>query len=73
MDLAVLAEGIKAETQSIDKYEQELHLLGELPRQPAELTSRVNYLLAKIVASQAKVEVYEKQSGDLKKILTTEY
>ncbi|KAI5247192.1 hypothetical protein E4T43_02249 [Aureobasidium subglaciale] len=73
MDLAVLAEGIKAETQSIDKYEQELHLLGELPKQPAELTSRVNYLLSKIMASQAKVEIYEKQSGDLKKILTTEY
>lgn len=73
MDLAVLAEGIKAETQSIDKYEQELHLLGELPRQPAELTSRVNYLLSKIMASQAKVEAYEKQSGELKKILTSEY
>ncbi|KAH0351838.1 hypothetical protein KCU81_g1905, partial [Aureobasidium melanogenum] len=73
MDLAVLAEGIKAESQSIDKYEQELRLLGELPRQPAELTSRVNYLLSKIMASQAKVEAYEKQSGELKKILTSEY
>lgn len=73
MDLAVLAEGIKAETQSIEKYEQELHLLGELPKQPAELTGRVQYLLAKIMASQAKVEAYEKQGGDLKKILTTEY
>jgi hypothetical protein len=29
--------------------------------------------LAKIMASQAKVEAYEKQSGELKKILTTEY
>jgi hypothetical protein len=73
MDLAVLAEGIKAETQSIDKYEQELHLLGELPKQPVELTSRVQYLLGKIVASQSKVEVYEKKSAELKKILTTEY
>ena len=73
LDLAVLAESIKAETQSIDKCEQELHLLGELPKQPAELTNRIQYLLGKIQASQIKIESYEKDSGVLKKILQSEY
>ncbi|GAM83594.1 hypothetical protein ANO11243_015820 [Dothideomycetidae sp. 11243] len=73
LDLAVLAESIKAETQTIEKCEQELHLLGELPKQPAELTSRVQWLLGKIQASQVKVEAMEKQSTALKKVLTTEF
>lgn len=73
LDLAVLGESIKEESKSIDKYEQELHLLGELPKQPAELTSRVMYLLQKIQASQTKIEAYEKESGGLKKILMSEY
>ena len=73
LDLVVLGESIKQETQSIDKCEQELHLLGELPKQPAELTSRVQYLLGKIQASQVKIEAYERESGVLKKVLMSEY
>ncbi|KAF2156025.1 hypothetical protein K461DRAFT_220996 [Myriangium duriaei CBS 260.36] len=73
LDLAVLAESIKAETQTIEKCEQELHLLGELPKQPAELTGRVQWLLGKIQTSQVKVEGLETQSAALKKVLTTEY
>lgn len=72
-DLAVLGESIKAETQTIDKCEQELRLLGELPRQPAELTTRVQYLLGKIQASQVKIEAYEQEAGGLKKVLQNEY
>ena len=54
LDLAVLAESIKVETQTIEKCEQELHLLGELPKQPAELTGRIQWLLKKIQASCEK-------------------
>lgn len=73
LDLSVINDAIKVETATIDKCEQELHLLGELPRQPAELTGRINWLLSKIQASQAKVEAYEKEAGLLKKVLTSEY
>lgn len=72
-DLAILTESIKIETSSIEKYEQELHLLGELPKQPSEITSRVNWLLMKLSVSHDKIEKYEKESAVLKKILTTEY
>lgn len=72
-DLAVMAESIKVETQTIEKCEQELHLLGELPKQPAELSARIQWLLNKIATSQAKVEALEKESGKLKKILTSEF
>ena len=73
MDLAVLGECIKQESAAIDKAEQELHLLGELPKQPAELTARVQWLLGKIMTSQTKVEHWETEQAALKKILTSEY
>lgn len=73
LDLAVLGESVKAESASIDKCEQELHLLGELPKQPAELNARVAWLLGKIQTSQAKIEGYEREAGALKKILMSEY
>ncbi|KAK4962471.1 mitochondrial escape protein 2 [Elasticomyces elasticus] len=73
MDLTLLAEAIGTESKSIDKLEQELHLLGELPKQPGELTSRINWLLGKIAASQTKIEGYELESAGLKKVLLSEY
>jgi len=73
MDLAVLSECIKQENTSIDKAEQELHLLGELPKQPPELGGRIQWLLGKIMTSQGKVENWEKEQAILKKILTSEY
>ena len=73
LDLAILSEAIKGETASIDKYENELRLLAELPKQPAELTPRIRWLLAKVAASQASVESSEKESAVLKKILQEEY
>ena len=73
MDLAVLGEAIGNENKSIDKYEQELHLLGELPNQPGQLALRVRWLLEKVAGSQAKIEGYEKESAGLKKVLQSEF
>ena len=73
LDLAILGELIKAENASIDKHENELKMLGELPRQPAELMPRITWLLSKIASSQANVEKYEAQGGLLKKTLKEEY
>ncbi|KAH8812029.1 escape protein-like protein 2 [Xylogone sp. PMI_703] len=73
LDLALLTELTKIENKSIDKYETELHMLGELPKQPREIASRIQYLLGKIMASQVKVEAWEKEMGVLKKVLTSEY
>ncbi|TKX19564.1 putative mitochondrial escape protein [Elsinoe australis] len=72
-EMALLSESIKAETQTLEKCEQELHFLGELPKQPAELNGRVQWLLGKIYASQIKIEGYEKQQAELKKVLLSEF
>jgi hypothetical protein len=73
LDLGILGELIKAENASIEKYENELRLLGELPRQPNELMPRIKWLLGKIASNQANIEMYELETGALKKILKEEY
>ena len=73
LDLAILSELIKIETQSIDKVEAELSLLGSLPGAPKQTKGRVSWLLGKLWASQDKVERYERESGGLKKVLQQEY
>ena len=73
LDLAILSELIKIETQGIDKVEAELNLLGNLPGSPKETRGRVKWLLRKLFASQDRVERYEKESAGLKKILQQEY
>lgn len=73
MDLALVSDALASENKSIDKYEQELRLLGELPKQPGEVHGRVQWLLAKIGGSQTKVEGYERETAALKNVLTTEY
>ncbi|KAI0137422.1 RNA12 protein-domain-containing protein [Xylariales sp. AK1849] len=73
MDLAVLTELTKIEGKNIDKAENELALLGSLPKQPAQAAGRVSYLLGKLEASQNKVEGYEKEMAGLKKVLNNEY
>lgn len=73
LDLAILQAAIKGESATIDKMEKELGLLAELPKQPAEIMGRVHWLLAKISASQTKIEATEKQVSELKKVLTTEF
>ena len=73
LDLSVLLELIKIETQSIDKYETELKLLAGLPKQPRELSPRIEWLLKKLQACQSKVEKYEMESASLKRVLQAEY
>lgn len=73
MDLALLGDLVASENKTVDKCEQELHLLGELPKQPGEVAGRVQWLLGKIKGSQDKIEGYEREQAELKKILTTEY
>jgi len=73
LDLAILSEQIKSENAGVAKYEDELKLLGKLPKQPWELSARTQWLLTKLQASQEKIEKYEAESSQLKKILTTEY
>ena len=73
LDLAILSELIKIETQSIDKYEAELNLLANLPKQPGEIAPRIKWLLQKLQGCQTKVEKYESQGSVLKKVLQHEY
>jgi hypothetical protein len=73
MDLALLSLSISAETKSIDKYEQELIALGGLPSQAGELKARIYWLLGKIQGAQGKVEGYERELGEMKRVLRTEF
>ena len=73
LEMAVIGDSIKGENASIDKMEQELALLGGLPIRPAELQSRIKYLLGKIEKSQANIERLEKQSADCKNVLMSSY
>ena len=73
LDLAVLSELIKTENDGIAKCEEELKLLGSLPKQPGELTARIKWLLGKVQAGHVKVEAYEKESGILKGVLTHDF
>lgn len=73
MDLALLGDSISGENSTIDKCEQELRLLGEMPKQPGEVSARIQWLLSKIQTSQNNIEAHEKESAGLKKILMTEY
>lgn len=73
LDLKTLDELIKGEVEGIAKAEQELSVLGGFPGQPAEVKTRVRYLLRKVLAGQDKVEGYEWESKELKKILSEEF
>ncbi|PQE09927.1 Mitochondrial escape 2 protein [Rutstroemia sp. NJR-2017a BVV2] len=73
LDLALLTELTKIETKNIDKYETELNMLGQLPKQPREVGPRIQFLLSKLAASQQKVEAWEKEMGVHKKTLMVEY
>ncbi|KAB5585489.1 RNA12 protein [Coniochaeta sp. 2T2.1] len=72
MDLAVLAELAKVEAKGIEKVEQELGLLGQLPNVPFQTGERVTYLLNKLEGSQRKIQDFESEIGELKKILASE-
>ncbi|KAI9691357.1 MAG: mitochondrial escape protein 2 [Bogoriella megaspora] len=73
MDLAIVNQMVKQENAVIEKAEGELKLLGDLPKQPAQITPRIRWLLGKVAASQMKVEDFEKEQARLKKVLQEEY
>ncbi|KAF5538468.1 mitochondrial escape 2 [Fusarium mexicanum] len=73
MDYDVLNDSSKAEARSIEKVENELSLLGGLPRQTAETTGRINFLLRKLEDSQAKITKWDKEMTILKKLLSEEF
>lgn len=70
MDLAMLTELAKVEVKNIDKVENELALLGSLPKQPSQTGTRITYLLDKLEGSQKKITAYEKEMALLKKVLS---
>ncbi|KAM0203562.1 hypothetical protein ACHAPA_000480 [Fusarium lateritium] len=73
MDYDVLNDSSKAEARSIDKVENELALLGTLPRQTGETAGRINFLLRKLEDSQAKIAKWDKEMTTLKKLLSLEF
>lgn len=72
LDLMILGQLISQENKSIGKYEEELQVLGSLPKQPRELTSRIEWLLGKIQGSQSKILKYEHDSAVLARMLQSE-
>ena len=73
LDLAILTQLIGIENKNVDKYESELRVLADLPGGAKQLSPRIHWLLNKAMASHAKVEQYEAQSGNLKKVLMDKY
>ncbi|KAE8146134.1 cytochrome P450 [Aspergillus avenaceus] len=57
LDLEILGQLISKENKSIGKYEEELQLLGTLPKQPWELSTRTEWLLQKVYGSQNKITI----------------
>ncbi|EXJ91794.1 hypothetical protein A1O3_00344 [Capronia epimyces CBS 606.96] len=73
LDMAILAQLIGLENKNVEKYETELRTLAELPGTPSELKPRIKWCLDKAMASHAKIEKYEAQSGVLKKVLMDQF
>ncbi|CRG83205.1 Mitochondrial escape protein 2 [Talaromyces islandicus] len=71
LDLNILKLLIEKADKSVAKYEDELHLLGNLKKYPVELNSRIQWVSHKLQASQAQLEKHEKESAALVKILKT--
>ncbi|KAI1162634.1 RNA12 protein [Nemania serpens] len=73
MELSRVKELVKIEGGNIDKAEKELVLLGSLPNQPLGTYERSQYLVNKIEAAQKKILAYERDIGQLKKVLSTQF
>ncbi|KAJ5726542.1 Mitochondrial escape protein 2 [Penicillium malachiteum] len=50
---------VSNENKSITKYEQELQLLGSLPKHPYEIKQRIQWLERKIYKAQSKIDRWE--------------
>lgn len=72
LDLLILSLLISNENKSISKHEEELQLLGSLPKQPRDLVDRIQWLLNKVSTSQSKIMKYERESSVLQKMLQNE-
>ncbi|KAH0538375.1 hypothetical protein FGG08_005024 [Glutinoglossum americanum] len=73
LDLATLTGLIKLENASIEKYEGELGVLGQLPGRPEGLAGRIRWLVGKIEGAQRRIEGYEREMAGLRKVLRGEY
>ncbi|KAL4875549.1 RNA12 protein-domain-containing protein [Aspergillus karnatakaensis] len=63
LDLDILSQLISKENKSIGTYEEELLLLGKLPKQPREITGRIQWLLQKVYDAQNTISKYEAESS----------
>lgn len=73
MELGRLTFLAGEEKKTIEKAEEELARLKELPTpQAKELESRISYLLKKIQASQVNILRFDKEMDRVKTILKTE-
>lgn len=73
LDLEILSQLISKENKNIGKHEEELRLLGTLPKQPWELKGRIQWLLQKVYNSQNKIGQYEAESATLQKVLRSDH
>lgn len=73
LNLAIIAQLIGNQNKSVAKYEEELKLLGSLPKQPRELRDRIQWLLNKVHSAHAKIQRLEAESSELAKQLKTEH
>lgn len=69
LELSILSQLMKKENKTIVKHEDELAILGTLPKQPRELHPRIHWLLEKIYKSQDKIWKYENETAALQKNL----
>jgi hypothetical protein len=73
MELGRLTVLAAEEKKNIEKAEEELERLKELPAgQIKEIETRIRYLLKKIQASQRNIEVFDGEMGRVKEILKAE-
>lgn len=70
LDRCVLAKKASGEAKTVAKVEQELALLSTLQKQPAQTGDRTLYLLNKLKASQANIQLYEAEMARLKKVMS---
>lgn len=73
LDMVVLGEQIKRENETIERSENELRLLGGLPRQPEELKGRVRYLLRKVEGCQGRLEGWEREMAQRRRVVCSEF
>ncbi|PLB38627.1 putative RNA12 protein [Aspergillus candidus] len=69
MELSILGVLTARETARIAECEEELGVLGALPKQPWEVGGRVKWLLGRVYEAQRRVEGFERESSVLKKLL----